>query len=284
MSHLAFHCPLVYQPYPQRDERLNYGIIVFMPAGGVRVHIADSLRKIKAFHPAVDMNSLRENESTIPRLVADMDIQQAINTLNAIRVLRGVEKRDLGQFLYQNEASYMSTVRLLLNVECDPVRTTAMQREIKSRLFYDVRKSFRVMGILGLTKTDPNDHRVFEGYAPDPLADIRLDFALENKGLYVAQTIDLRGDSHASVTAQHKNTAYSKAFALSYTKRTLAKASLTSYIIVAGAHSKEGERVVTALDKEADHIYDWGSKADMDTFFGQWAKYAGKPLPSIPYN
>jgi len=283
MSNLAFHCPLSYQPYPQRDERLNYGIVVFTPEGGVRVHIAASLRKIKAFHPGANLAALRDNELTIPKAVNGAKVETALGLLNAMRVLYDVQFSDLGQFVYTGEQDYMNCVRLLLNVECEPSTTAAMHREPKSRLFYDVRKSFKAIGILGGPHSELPSHRVIEGYAPDPDADVKLEFALKNDSLYLAQTIDLRGDAKSSVSAMHKNTAFSKAFALGYTKRALSNAKLTSYIIVAGGHTKESERVVSALDHEADHIYDWDSKADMDTFFGDWAKYAGKPLPSIPY-
>ncbi|HTH77206.1 MAG TPA: DUF3037 domain-containing protein [Trinickia sp.] len=283
-SHIARYCTLQFQPHHNRTEHVNYGIVVFMPNGGVRVHIANGLRKIKALAPTASVERLRAQEAEIPKIVGDARCDEALRLLEVLQVLRPQAVARLGTFRFETEADYVKHAKLALATQCETPVARGRAREPRSRLFYDVRDRFQLLGILAEDKAALPDHQVVEHYTPDAEADVKVEFALQNGILRVAQTIDLRTDAAELVSTQHKHAAYSKAYAIHYAKTQLESARLRSYVIVAGAHSTAADRVLTAIRADADDVLDWENHADMERFFGEWAEAAGRPLPSLPLN
>jgi len=283
-SYIARYCTLQFQPHPNRTEHVNYGIVVFMPSGGVRVHIANNLRKIKALAPSASIEQLRAQENDIPLVVGDAGCDDALRLLEALRVLRPQAVSHLGTFRFETEADYVKHAKLALATQCETPVSRGRSREARSRLFYDVRDRFQLLGILADDKAALPDHQVVEHYMPDPEADVKVEFALQNGILRVAQTVDLRADDRDLVTSQHKNAAYSKAYAIHYAKTQLESVGLRSYVIVASAHSPAADKVLTAIRADADAVLDWENRSDMERFFGEWADAAGHPLPFLPTN
>jgi hypothetical protein len=280
---IARYATLQFQPHPNRTEHLNYGIVTFLPEGGVRVHIAASLKKLKAIDPETDLLSIRAQEQEIPQMIKDASLPKALALLNALRVLRGVAESDLGYFSFASDAHYTKQVHLALNAQCEAPMPPSREREPKSRLFVDVRSRFRMLGILAKERDALPDHQVVEQYVPDQGVDVKVEFALQNGLLRIAQTVDLRADTRESVSAQHRQSAYSKAYALHYARTALLESSMQSYVIVAGAHTDPARKVMAAIEKDVDHVLEWESRSDMERFFGEWASAAGRPLPSIPF-
>ena len=283
-SQIARYCTLQFQPHANRTEHVNYGIVVFMPSGGVRVHVANNLRKIKALAPTASVEQLRAQEREIPEFIGDARCDEALQLLKALRVLRPQAASQLGSFRFETEADYAKHAKLALATQCETPVARGRSREPRSRLFYDVRDRFELLGILAEDKTALPDHQVVEHYTPDPGADVNVEFALQNGILRVAQTIDLRADDRDLVTSQHKNAAYSKAYAIHYARTQLESSKLRSYVIVAGAHSTAADKVLTAIRADADAVLDWENRSDMERFFGEWADAAGHPLPLLPFN
>ena len=81
MTKIAFTSVLSFQPYANRSEQLNYGVVIFMPEGGVKVRIGDDLSKISAFYPKADIDILKNKENSIPELVKNADLDK--DTVNA---------------------------------------------------------------------------------------------------------------------------------------------------------------------------------------------------------
>ncbi|MBU9318921.1 DUF3037 domain-containing protein [Burkholderia multivorans] len=279
---IARYTTLVFQPYPNRTEHVNYGIVAFLPHGGVRVHISSTLRKLRAIWPEVSIDFIRSQEAEIPKLVEGKPLNEAVGILNAIRVLRGVSEKDLGAFSYQNEDQYLREVRLALRSLCETPPGKGRERDSKSRLFLDVKSKFKLLGILATERGALPDHQVVENYVPDSEADVKVEFALQNGRLRVAQTLDLRADTRDSVSPINRNIAYSKTYALHYAKTALEQSGLESYVIVAGAHTDPAQKVISTIRHDVDHIVEWESNSDMDSFFSEWASAAGRPLPMIP--
>ncbi|WP_321895994.1 DUF3037 domain-containing protein [Paraburkholderia heleia] len=279
---IARYATLVFQPYPNRTEHLNYGIVTFLPDGDVRVHISSSLRKLRAIWPEISMDFIRSQENEIPRLVRGKSVGEALATLNALRVLRGISEESLGAFSYQNEDQYLREVRYALRSLCETPNPKGRERDPKSRLFLDVKSKFKLLGIMATERNALPDHQVVENYVPDSEADVKVEFALQNGMLRVAQTLDLRADVREVVSPINRNMAYSKTYALHYARHALAQSHLESYVIVAGAYSDPAQKVLSAIKHDVDHILEWESNSDMDAFFSEWANAAGKPLPMIP--
>ena len=281
MTHTAKYAILKFKPYPNRTEHLNYGMIVFMPQGGVRVHIASGLKKIRSMYPLADIDSLRSQENLIVNLVGNSAFHDALNILNVMRVLPDQKEHELGAFHFLDEKEYQRHIALALNSQVEPVNAKYQSRDAKSRLFIDVRSRFKALQIMAPAKERIPDHQVVEHYSPDPEADVKVEFALQNGTLRLAQTIDLRADAMA-ISAAHKNVAYSKAYAIDYASKVLENSALESYVIVAGTHTDAAKKVMTSIERTVDHVLSWESKTDMEMFFTEWAKASGKPLPMIP--
>jgi hypothetical protein len=279
---IALYGVLRFHPYPNRTEHLNYGIVVFLPAGGVQVHIGASLRKVRAMYPLVEIESLRTQASEIAEIIGDANVDEALGILDALCIMPGQLKKDLGRFEYFDQDSLSRNIVLALDAQVEPALSKRKPREPRSRLFVDVRKRFSNLGILAKDQSQLPDHRVVEYYSPDPEADVKVEFALQNGLLRLAQTIDLRGDE-GSVSSLHRTAAYSKAFAIDYAKKVLETSGKKSYVIVAGTGSDGAQKIMTSIQRSADEVLIWESNSDMATFFEEWSVASGKPLPAIPF-
>lgn len=277
MKNIAHYAILQLRPYPNRSEHVNYGLVVFLPHGGVRVFIASRLRKVRAMSPSVSLDSIREQEELLPDLIGNALPEEALSILNAINVLDNLSMDSLGRFAYIDQQEFSQQVERALASQVEPPVTRRRGAGSRPRLFFDVRSQFRELGILaGIGETVP-DHQVVEHYAPDPAADIKIEFALQNGSLRLAQTIDLRNDS----SVQSKSNAYSKAYAIDYASKVLNKSALETFAVVAGSDMEDAKRIMSALKKTTDHVLSWEDRRDMEAFFTSWARASGKPLPEV---
>lgn len=279
MISTARYAILKLQPYPNRTEHVNYGVVAFLPEGGVQVQLASSfgLRKVKAFYPAVDLRALQEQEESLVDLVGDAPMEDALMLLNSICVLKDQQVAGLGKFNYSSEEDFQKHIQLALRSQVELNASPRRTKELKSRLFTDVRSKFKEIGILAKTKGELPDHQVVEHYSPDSENDVRIEFALQNGSLRLAQTIDLRAGTLAS-----RNNAFSKAYAMDYAGKVLDESALATYVIVAGSDTDAAKKVMSALAKTTDNVLSWESKSDMEDFFVEWAIASGKPLPVLP--
>lgn len=278
---IAHYLTLKYRPVVNRSEHVNYGIVVFLGTS-TQVHLASSLRKIRAIDPGADLSDIRDRATQIPEMVANQSPAQAVTTLRAIRWLEDETERDFGAFAYHDQREFDAQVDLALRSLCNTVATQKATREPKSRLFIDVRQHFKMLGIMASTKNGGElpDHQVLEHYAPDPDVEVTLEFALQNGALRAAQTIDLRPNAADVLSATSKNVALSKAFSLNYAKDALP--GLIPYLVVAGSESGPARKMLNTLTQTSDRIFIWESGEDRDAFFSDWAEAAGKPLPTVP--
>lgn len=279
MNNQASYAVLKIQPYSNRTEHVNYGIVVFRPEGGVYLEVASplALRKVKALFPLIDLRSLKEQEESIPELVGKAGVEEAFELLNAISLLRDQDLGQLGSFQYSDDEGFQKQVELALQSQVELLRPKQKKREMKARLISDVRAQFRSLGILADSQSRVPDHQVVENYSPDADVDLQVEFALQNGLLRLAQTIDLRASNLAS-----KNAAYSKAYSMEVASRALESSSLQTYVIIAGTEAEATRKVMHTLEKTADHVLAWEDKSDMEGFFMEWAKASGKPLPTLP--
>lgn len=280
MRRTAHYAVLKLQPYPNRTEHVNYGLIVFPPQGGAQVHLAGQLRKVRSFFPELSLSSLREQEETVPELVGDAGLEDAVGILNSICLLNDQSIESLGRFQFSDEREFNEHIEKALASQVEVSRPARKYRESRARLFTDVKSRFRMLGILAADGVDLPDHQVIANYSPDPESDVKVEFALQNGLLRLAQTIDLRADSGA-ISPNLRATAYSKAYAMDVAKRSLESSALETYVIVAGTNGSDARRVMTTIGKTTDKVLAWESKQDMSDFFSEWANASGKPLPEM---
>lgn len=279
MTPTAQYAVLKLQPYENRTEHVNYGVVIFLPEGGVQVRLASprALKKVKALYPRVDFRELLEQEQAIPELVGRVGFQESFDLLKALSVLKDDTEERLGRFRFRSTDDFETQVSRLLESQVEAHAVPRRPTMARTRLVTDVRSQFRELGILADAKETIPDHKVVENYTPDSDVDLKVEFALQNGMLRLAQTIDMRASSNAS-----KNVAFSKAYVMDVASRSLEKTALETYVVVAGTESEETRRIMTTLEKTTDHVLAWESRSDMESFFGVWAAASGHPLPSLP--
>ena len=280
MTATAHYTILQLRPYPNRSEHVNYGLVVFYPEGGVRVYVAARLRKIRAMCPSINLSGLQEQEETIPDLVGNLGLEDALDILNAVNVLDNVQIESLGRFNYADNVDFERQVSRALASQVESPVVRRRSAGSRSRLFSDVKSQFKSLGILAEDKDSLPDHQVVENYSPDPSFDIKVEFALQNGLMRLAQTIDLRLDSNT----QAKNSAYSKAYSLDLAGKSFEKSAIQTFAVVAGSDSDSGSKIIATLQKTTDHVLRWESNSDMERFFTEWAKASGKPLREVEWN
>lgn len=286
MNAIARYATLTLRPFPNRTEHINYGLMVFDfgPHGIVAsAHIAPVARKLRGFAPHIALDDL---EASAKQMAAEVtarqfnSIEKAIDWLHAMNWLRDTSAQHLGGFRFATTEDHQKMVEVSIANLCTPPSPKGIHREQKSRLFIELKNQFKAAGILAPAGTQIPDHIVVQNYAPEPEADVRVEFAMQNTKLHIAQTIDLRTDSE--LTAQQKASALSKAFSLNYATQVLEPNRLTTWMICAGAKSKQTEKLTHALEKQAQHMVHWEDATEMEEFMSSWAAAAGKPLPTMP--
>jgi len=231
--------------------------------------------------PGVDLRSLQEQEETLPELIGDLMLDDALDLLNAIAVLQDQKKEDLGKFEFRDQREFAHNVELALASQVEATSQARKRKDSRTRLFTDVRTTFKNLGILAPPGEQVPDHQVIENYSPDPEVELRVEFALQNGSLRLAQTIDLRAEA-STLSKTAKTSAYSKAFAMDYATRVLEASALETYVIVAGTEHDEAKKVMAALKRSTNQIVSWESPAEISDFFQEWARGAGKPLTELP--
>jgi hypothetical protein len=269
MRQIAHYAVLKFQPYPNRTEHVNYGLVVFMPHGGAEVFIPSRMRKVRAMFPLADIRSLQEQEETIPELLSDMPLEDAVSMLNAVSVLHDQEIAQLGKFEYTDRRDFIRNVQMALGSQVEASARPKKERESRNKLFTDVRSTFKQIGILAPPGEHIPDHQVVENYVPDPEADVKVEFALQNGQLRLAQTVDLRAET-VGLSSTTKAGAYSKAFAMDYASKVLLNSGLKTYVIVAGTETDAAQKIISALQRTTDEVLSWESPSDMQFFFDEW--------------
>lgn len=259
---IARYGVLSHYPHPNRTEHVNIGIVVFRPTGETRLHLDGNLRKLRAIDPSADIETARQWEADLPRMLEGCDMAQSIQR---IRALLGTWRlsETLGAFRYSSEEEYLIRVRNALASLVSPRQTVRREREQKSRLLIDMKASFKNHGWLG---KDIDAHQIV---ARHPLGQTTTaDFALKNGCLHVIETVDMR----AGNTAAKRTEAQAKAFTLHTARRQDQQAKL--YAVMAGAI--DNGDVLELMEDYADTVYCWEDPRSRGTFFETIAAALGQ--------
>jgi hypothetical protein len=286
MTSIARYATLQLRPYSNRSEHINYGVLVFEKSNDyvvVEAQVAPVANKVKSFAPHISFAELQSNAHELAKHATNKrfeNIEHALDWFHVMNLLRDSKADSLGAFKFRDIDERQTRIDMAITSLCNTSKPRKISRNSKSRLFYDLRDQFKAVGILALKGMDLPDHQVVEHYAPEPSTDVRVEFALQNGMLRIAQTVDLRSDDELS--AQQRNAVLSKAFALTFASQVLNPSSLQTWLICAGARGPTAERLNGALEKQANNVVHWEDKNEMEYFMTTWAHAAGKELPSLP--
>ncbi len=274
-----------YRPYRMRNECCALGLLALLPDGECRVHIASSLRKVRAMHPATDIGKLRDD---LEQLASDLRRDPQLLDLYRTGGVGGLNlSAEPGYIDFANADEYERAVRWALGYMVEPTAPTAQrERAPVSRLFVEVKTYFANLGWLAGMGQGIRDHRIIQRYAISADEGIGVDFALLNTSMHYMQTVDLRT---ASNPTQKRHEAQSKWFALgmadALTPGNLSGNGVQRYAVIAGAETDEGKKAVKAAHRVANGgVFVHESANDMDELMAIYARAMQQdPLPaSLP--
>lgn len=267
---------LRYQPYPNRTEHINIGIVTFSD-DGLRVHLAKNLRKLKSFDPQADLLAMRDQESEIPKLFKDMTNEQAhvlLQNFGAWRI-----PTELGFFSYSNEEDYFLWVDRMLESTSEPRnKSRSIDRPIKSKLSIDLKNTFNGLGWIGKKTSDINHDKIVTHYPVSIDDDVYAEFALKNGKLNIIETVDFR---HISNITNKRQETQSKALIFNLAEMLEQEKGTNNIVIVAANDYKDVKPMMNLLGRYAT-IKAWDSQSDMDGFFSHVAKALHKPMLEMP--
>lgn len=277
MSMIAEYGVLRHQPYPNRTEHINIGIVTFLHDGSIRVHFASNLRKLRAFDPQVELEKLRSWERGLPDYLSGLDKQSARRELENLGTWKLSES--LGRFVYNDEHEYTKRVVAALSSLVDTRQRNRQERQEKSRLFIDIKNAFSINGWLGRGQTDIDKHMIVPRYKLSPETGVSAEFALRNGKLHVLETVDFR----TSTMSAKRQEAMSKALVFDLACE-LEKKSVNAYVVLAGGMQDEAKQTVNLLNRYAENVLHWEDQSDMQGLMNMMANATGKPMMDLRFH
>ena len=263
-----------YLPYPARAEHCTVGALVFAQDGKAQVHLAHNLKKVKALDPQASLESLRDS---LYALVKELNQKPA--TWDIFK--RGVSglrfSTEAGFFSYANSEEYDRQVQWLIQTTAEPRNALAKQfRQPKSRLFVDLKSTFKNYGWLGEKTEDIEDHKVVTHYPVVANEDLIAEFAMKNSRLHLVETVDFR----SGVPSTKRMEARGKALVFNAAKE---QSSLTQCtVVVASQDYSDIQPSINMLHRYADRVVVYESTTDMQSLLNDWALAMNRPVLHMP--
>ena len=264
-----------HQPYPQRTEHVNIGIVVFLADGRVRVKMASNLRKLTALDPTADLETVRGQEDAIAELFAESNPEKR----STIAELFGPWRLDgsEGTLTYFDDEDLDRAIAWALEQTCEPTsKRRIVNRPPQSRLFIDLKKTFAIYGWLGHEPRHISERMIVSKYPILPEEGVFADFAVGSQRLSVFETLDMR---HVSNLSGKRTEGLAKAMVLS--AASLTNNALTN-CIVAGSHLDYAKETTKLLNRVSARFYAYESVQDMNELFRDMGHATGKPPLELP--
>jgi len=278
MSKTAKFATIKLQPYPNRTEHVNIGL-VFWRGEKVRLHLAADLHKLTAFYPQADIKSLREWELGLAEFFIKIGIdtlEEQHKYLKHFGEIRASEQ--LGHISFNDERQYAEKVQMMMHSLVTPARKTREIKDQTSNLSKDLKTVFRGHGWLGKSPTDISKHLIVPNYTLSPDIDAKADFAMLNGKLNIIETIDLR----TTYNAQKRTQAQSKALMFDLAN-SIQGESIAGYAVLAGAiKNDDAKSTINLMKRYADHTLMWEDQSDMTFFLNEMSKKTQRPMLELP--
>ncbi len=180
-------------PSARRGERVNVGLIVFLPER-LDIRVSD-VSKINCLAPNdwsdyVSKSALYMQERFGPPASPEGFLKQFSDYESVLRL------SDLGWFSIDSHDHYESEVLSILN---DLVYFPREQQNLTiaktSRINAQIAAEFRKAQILASVYETIEDHKVERNYTVSRSADLKADFAVKNGVYHITSTLDLRRES-----------------------------------------------------------------------------------------
>jgi hypothetical protein len=271
---------LKFQPYENRTEHVNIGIVTFV-GDDVRVHLLANLRKAKALDPSVNLDHVRSWEADLPKLIKlhpfttiEEKKEFVTDSLPFFQLSEG-----FGTISFVDEHHYHIKVGRMLDSLAEPNSLEKRERLEQSRLSVDLRRMFSMQSWLGKNQDDISNHLIVPKYTLSESEGVVSEFALRNGCLHVINSVDMR----SAISAQKKSEAKGKAIIYDVAKRLEADNKPMGYFIMAGAiHQSDAKPIINLMHHYADEVLHWEDASDMNFLMNKMAIHTGKPMLELP--
>lgn len=263
-----------YQPNIVRTEHVHIGVVA-QKGNDLVVKLASNLKKLKAFDSRVSMRDIRAQEDSLGALLKQVGGVAAAKDIGLLG--SWTFNGEVGQFEYQDKkgCTFEDGIDWALKTTCEPTSIRAeIDRAPKSRLFLDLKETFRANRLLG---QNLDDHLLIPRYALKVDEDLHSDFALKNSVMHYIETVDFRSVSNASAK---RIEAQSKALVLSVANAE--DPTAISYAIIAGTSNEQARPSIKLLERIADELYIYESSSDMVRFIDSMHVATGVPRIVVP--
>lgn len=271
-----------YHPYQLRNERCAIGLLVIFPDGQVRAHLCRNLRKVKAMHPATDLDELRD---VVDKLALDLSEDRELLAIYLAGPVGGVVLNPrAGYITFATQDEYEASVSWALGYMAEPVAAKPKRDRLPtSRLYLEIKNVFATMGWMAQPSQGIQDHRILPRYQLSAEEGLSVDFALLNTCMHYLQTADFRS---ASNPTQRRHEVQAKWFALTLaaqlTPAEISGSGVERYVVIAGGDTEEGAKAIKAVHRVTDHVFVNESAQDMRDLMDIYADAMGQPpLPSF---
>lgn len=263
-----------YQPYPARAEHCTVGALVFAQDGKAQVHLAHNLKKVKALDPQANLESLRDSLNALTK-----EINEKPGAWDAFKTgVSGLRfSQEAGFFSYADSDEYQRQVNWLLQTTAEP--RSAQARKLyqpKSRLFVELKRTFRNYGWLGEKAEDIEDHKVVTHYPVLASEDLIAEFAMKNSRLHLVETVDFRN----GVASAKRMEARGKALVFDAAKEQSIHTQCT--VVVAAQDYADIKPSMNLLHRYADRVVAYESATDMQSLLNDWAVAMNRPVLDMP--
>lgn len=271
------------QPYKNRGENVNIGLIFWRSLHDIDVRITNNLRKAKALDGNISLHVLKKLKDRIPDMVTTLEMFESIDMQHALisNLFPYIELSDPdGRITYQSEAEYERKVEMMMQSIVEPAKKKSANRTVdQTKLISDIKLTFDYYGWLGKRKQDIHKHMVVHKYPLDDSLDMTADFALMNGRLNVIEVMDFR----AGLSAPKRNEVRSKALVYDFAKH-LDNKGATGISVIAGAlDNPDAKPYIKLLERYADDIFHYEAQGDLNLFMQKVSKAIDRPIIELPF-
>lgn len=275
-----------YHPYRYRNECCAVGVLVLLPGREVQVHLAENLRKVRAMHPAVQLDLLRDELLALgTKLTQEPELLSFYLSAPAgpLKI-----SSSAGHIDYVQADDLLAGIKWALGYMVEPVRAPIQrERPSVSRLYVELKNYFSDMGWLAAFGQTIHDHRIIPRYSLSSEEAINVDFALRNTAMHYLQTADFRTGSNPT---QKRHEVQAKWFALglagSLTPLDLVGSGVKTYAVIAGSDTEEGRKAIKVAHRVARAgVFVSESSTDMEELLAIYARaMKQEPMGRLPTN
>lgn len=191
MEHTFEYAILMAEPDPRRGERVNVGLVVFLP-DRIDVRFSD-LAKVRALAAGDWAEYIKDaNRRLMSLFLPDQQPHALMRRFSLLEPI--IRFSDLGWFSIERPEQYEERVKSILATLVNRPKPGA--RPKSTRINTEIAREFRRTKVLARPDEGIGDHRVVRDFYVSEEEELKADFLVRNGIYHVTATLDLRRASN----------------------------------------------------------------------------------------